>query len=176
YAGSHGRRQSDILQTVEDLLSGVESCDVVVVDDRDHGQAHQGHGAQMGEMCDTVEFDFERDRNLLLDFFGDMAGPLRDDLGVGVGHVGIGLDRQDVERDDAPDKQDQDAAEDEQEVRESEINSLADHAYCPARFSETSVENSRALVTSSSPGFTPARISCMPSGARPSALMAILRN
>src|ERR1700757_753875 len=127
-------------------------------------------------MGDAVEFDFKGNSNLLLDFFGGMSGPLRDDLGVRIGHIGIRFDGQIVKRDDAPDEEDQRAAEYEQGIREGEINGLPDHAYCPARFSATSVENSRALVTSSSPGFTPERISCMPSGARPSALMTILRN
>src|SRR6516164_666575 len=130
----------------------------------------------MGEMCDTVEFDFERNSDLLLDFLGGVSGPLRDDLSVCIGHIGIGFDGEIVKRDDAPDEEDQRTAEHEQGIREGEINGLTNHAYCPARFSATSVENSRALVTSSSPGFTPERISCMPSGARPSALMTILRN
>ena len=46
-----------------------------------------------------------RDGDLLLDLFGGAAGPLRDDLDVVVGDVGIGLDGQVVERDDAPDEQ-----------------------------------------------------------------------
>jgi hypothetical protein len=41
----------------------------------------------------------------MTDFFGGMAGPLGDDLGVGVGHVGIGLDGQAMERDDPPEEQ-----------------------------------------------------------------------
>ena len=46
-----------------------------------------------------------------LDFFGGMSGPLRDDLGVRIGHIGIRFDGQIVKRDDAPDEEDQRAAE-----------------------------------------------------------------
>jgi hypothetical protein len=53
-----------------------------------------------------------------------------------------------VERDDAPDKEDERSSQNQQRVGEREIDSPAN----------------------------PSRISCMPSGARPSATMAILRN
>jgi hypothetical protein len=44
-------------------------------------------------------------RHLLLDLLGGDARPLRDDLDVVVGHVGISFDRQLMERNSAPDKQ-----------------------------------------------------------------------
>ena len=46
----------------------------------------------MGFVGNAVQNDFERDGDLLFDFFGSVTGPLRDDLGVSVGNVGIGLD------------------------------------------------------------------------------------
>ena len=55
-------------------------------------------------MSHAVQFYFERNRDLLFDFFGGVAGPLRDDLRVGVGNVGVGFDRQIVKRNDAPDE------------------------------------------------------------------------
>ncbi len=70
----------------------------------------------MREMGDAVEFDFQGNGDLLFDFFGGVAGPLRDDLRVGVGDVGIGLDGQGVERDDAPDEEDERAPEYKQAV------------------------------------------------------------
>ncbi len=78
-------------------------------------------------MGDAVQFYFERNGDLLLDFFGGVTGPLRDDLRVGVGDVGIGFDGQSVERNDAPDKEHERSAEDEQGIRESEIDGLANH-------------------------------------------------
>ena len=59
----------------------------------------------MDYVRDAVHHGFERNRDLLLDLLGGNSGPLSDDFDVVVGHVGIGLDRQIVERDDAPDKQ-----------------------------------------------------------------------
>ena len=119
----------------------------------------------MREMGDAVQFDFEGDGDLLLDFFGGVSGPLGDDLGVGVGDVGIGLDGQSMEGKDAPDEEHERRAQNHEAVAQGEVDQRTDHSF----FSATSVENSRALVTSSSPGFTPSRICCMPSGARPSA-------
>ena len=46
--------------------------------------------------------NFDRDGDLLLHFFGGAARPLRDDLDIVIGHVGIGFDGQVVERDRLP--------------------------------------------------------------------------
>src|ERR1700676_632164 len=121
-------------------------------------------------MVDTVEFHLQRNGDLLFNFLGGMPRPLRDDLGIGVGHIRIGFDGQSVKREDAPDEKHQRSAQNHKAVAQGKVDQGADHF-----FSATSVENSRALVTSSSPGLTPSRISCMPSGARPSACTAILR-
>ena len=51
----------------------------------------------MREVSNAVEFYFQRDGNLLLDFLGGMSWPLGDDLCVGVGNVRISLDGQSVE-------------------------------------------------------------------------------
>ena len=83
----------------------------------------------MSEMSNTVEFDFERDCDLLFDFFGGVAGPLRDDLRVGVGDVGIGFDGQGVERNDAPNKKDEGRAQDHEAVAKREVDKRTDH-YC----------------------------------------------
>ena len=56
-------------------------------------------------MSDTVQDHFERNRNLLLDFLCRMARPLGNDLRIGVGDVGVGLDGQIVEGNDAPDEE-----------------------------------------------------------------------
>src|ERR1700722_9130197 len=127
-------------------------------------------------MRNAIQFDFQRNCDLLLDLFGRVSRPLRDDLRVGVGNVGIRLNREIVKRDDAPHEQHQRTTQHHQAVSQSKIDHGADH-YCfdSAFFSATSVENSSALATTSSPGFTPSRISCMPSGASPSACTATLR-
>ena len=61
----------------------------------------------MIQMRDAVHCDFERNRDLLLHFFGGAARPLRDDLDVIVGDVGVGFHRKVVEGDRAPNQQQQ---------------------------------------------------------------------
>jgi hypothetical protein len=51
-----------------------------------------------------------------------MAGPLRNDLDVGVGDIRIGLDGKIVERDDAPYKEDDCEAEYQDAIVESQID------------------------------------------------------
>src|SRR5579864_398772 len=121
-------------------------------------------------MSDAVKLHFQRDRDLLFDFLGGVSRPLGDDLRVGVGHVRICLDRQGVERKHAPAEKHQRRAQNHQAVAQRKINQGPNHF-----FSATSVENSKAFETTSSPGFTPSRISSIPSGARPSACTTILR-
>ena len=103
----HAGRQRDMLQPVEHFLAGVEGGDVVVVNDGDDRQSCKRDGAQMGQMGDAVQFHLEGNGDLLFDFFGGMAGPLGDDLRVGIGDVGIRFNGQIVKRNDAPGKKNQ---------------------------------------------------------------------
>ena len=64
----------------------------------------------------------DRNGDLLLDFFGGAAGPLRDDLNVVAGHVGIGFHGQIVEGDHAPDRQQGGCREDQKAVVQGEID------------------------------------------------------
>src|SRR5579872_6988776 len=114
-------------------------------------------------MGDAVEFDLQRDGDLLLHFLGGMAGPLGDDLGVGVGDVWVGLDGQIVEGDDAPNEKHQRSAENQQAVAQGKIDQAADHSFCSA----TAVENCRASATTCSPLFTPPCRICMSSEVTP---------
>ena len=45
-------------------------------------------------MRNPVHHDLDRNRDLLLDLLGDVSRPLRDDLHVVVGDVGISLHRE----------------------------------------------------------------------------------
>src|ERR1017187_6894451 len=126
----------------------------------------------MRQVRHAVQFHLQRYRNLLLHLFRRMSRPLGDHLRVRVGHVGIRFDRQVMERNDAPHEQHQRSAQNHQAVAQRKIDHHADHSF----FSATSLENSSAFVTTSSPGFTPSRISCMPSGASPSACTPTRRN
>ena len=81
----------------------------------------------MGEVGDAVQLDFKRNGDLLLDFFRGVTRPLGDDLRVGVGDVGVSLDGQGVERDDAPGEKHDRSTEHEQGVCQGEVDGLADH-------------------------------------------------
>src|ERR1700687_6195029 len=113
----------------------------------------------MGFVGNAVQGDFERDRDLLFDLFSGMAGPLRDDLRVSVGDVGIRFDGQITKRNDAPDEQHQRHAEYQDAIAQREIDEQTNHLPC----SEAAAENASASATSSSPTFAPWRICCRPS-------------
>ena len=81
----------------------------------------------MDDVRDSVHDDFKRNGNLLLDLFGGYAGPLGDDFDVIVGDVGVGFDGKLMERDGAPDEQQESCSEDEKAVVEREIYESANH-------------------------------------------------
>ena len=61
----------------------------------------------MNDAGDSVHYSFERNRNLLFHLLSRNSRPLGDDLNVIVGDIGVGLDGEIVERDDAPCKKDE---------------------------------------------------------------------
>ncbi len=93
----------------------------------------------MSQVGYAVELDFERDRDLLLHLFCGMAGPLGDDLDVGVRHIRISFDGKIVERDDAPNKEDDCEAEYQDAIVKSQIDQVTDHLVCVASDSKKSV-------------------------------------
>ena len=70
--------------------------------------------------------DFDRNRDLLFHLFGGAARPLRDHLDVIVGDVGIRLHRQIVERNRAPDEQQDGQRRHQKPVVEGEIDESAE--------------------------------------------------
>src|ERR1035438_9163482 len=125
----------------------------------------------MRQVRNPVQLNFERNGDLLFHFLRRMARPLRDDLRIGISHVGIRFNRQVVKRNNAPHEQHERSAQHQQPAVQSDVDGLADHLLFLLSyfFSATSLENSSAFATTSSPAFTPSRISCKPSGASPSA-------
>ena len=73
-------------------------------------------------MGNAVHHDFKGNGDLLFHFFGSASGPLRDDLNVIVGDVGIGFHRQIVKGDGAPDEQQQGREQNQKTIIESEID------------------------------------------------------
>ena len=104
----------------------------------------------MRHVRNAVHGDFERNGDLLLDLLGGDAGPLRDDLDVIVRHVGIGFDGKLMERDRAPDEQQQRRRQHQEAVLQREIDELANHCYCSTVFWKTS-----AFGTTCAPGLRP---------------------
>src|SRR5580692_1284640 len=110
----------------------------------------------MRHMRDAVQLYFERNRDLLLDLLRRMSRPLRDDLGVGVGDVGVSFDWQIMKRNNAPDKQDESQAQHQDSVAQSEIDEQPNHFPCSA----TLVDNASALAMTSSPAFNGPSCNC----------------
>src|SRR6202165_4401883 len=125
----------------------------------------------MGFVWNPIQGDFERDGDLLFDLFGSVARPLRDDLRISVGDIGIRFYGQIAKRDDAPDEQHQRHAEYQDAIAQREIDEQTNHLPC----SEAAAENASASATSSSPTFAPWRICCRPSD-RPAVCTSRRRN
>src|SRR5580658_4646302 len=106
----------------------------------------------MGQVRNARHLDFNGNCDLALDLFRAAAGPLRDDLHVVVGHVGVSLDRQGFESHDAPSSNEQDSAKHQPSALEREVDEGANHYWFPA------VSSSRALPTTCCPGSRCARI------------------
>src|ERR1035438_9959271 len=114
----------------------------------------------MLKVRDAVHLDFDRNRDLLLDLFRRSPWPLRNHLHPGIGHVRVGLDRQVVERNDAPNKQQNRHAQHNKAVIQCEVDDGANHyCCCSAEF-----WNSSALATTCWPGVSPETISCIAPG------------
>ncbi len=81
----------------------------------------------MHDMRNTIHHDFKRDRDLLLNLFRRNSRPLRNHFDIVVGDVGISLNRQMTESDDAPSEKNQGEGQHEQAIAESKVNDPANH-------------------------------------------------
>ena len=93
----------------------------------------------MRQVRNAGHLNLDRHGDLALDLFGAAARPLRDDLHIVVGHIGIGLDGQIAKRDDAPGGEHHHAAEDQPAVLEREIDECANHLLVPRGFKQQCV-------------------------------------
>src|ERR1700733_11296367 len=106
---------------------------------------------------DAADRDFNGHRALLLHLFGGAPGPLRNHLDVVVGYVGIRLHRQIMERDGAPDEQQNGKRQNHEPVVKCKINQTTNHYW------STVFSSSSALVTTCWPAARPEVTSCFPS-------------
>src|SRR5258708_38895830 len=88
----------------------------------------------MYSLWDAVQGDLKGNRDLLLDLFCRDTRPLGNNVYVVVRYVGIGLNRQPLERDDPPGEKDQRQRHDKKPVVESEIDDSPNHFIAPRCF------------------------------------------
>jgi len=127
----HAGRQSDLAQALENALAIPVVVGIVVEDELEIGESEEREGTQMDDVRNAVHYDFERNRDLLFDLFRRNPWPLCNDLDVVVGHVGIGLDGQPLERNNPAGEKDQRQTKDEQAVVKSKVNDPANHLLLP---------------------------------------------
>src|ERR1700729_268211 len=99
--------------------------------------------------------DLDRRGDLLLDFFGRAARPLRDYLDVVVGNVWIGFDGKIMEGHDSPAEEHHGKAEDEPAVVQRKIDETANHYWSAAFWS------ANTFATTCWPTSMPESISCI---------------
>jgi len=85
----------------------------------------------MHDVRNAAHNGFEWDGDLLLDLFRRDSRPLRYDLHVIVGYVGIRFDGKLVEGNRAPNNEQQRDGEDEKAILQREIDELTNHAGTP---------------------------------------------
>ena len=127
----HARRQGDLRQPLEHPLAVPGVHFVIVEDQLQIGKPEEREGAQVRDVRDAVHGDFQRDGDLLLDLFGGNSRPLRDDLDVVVGHVGIGFDGKLMEGDRSPAEEQDGRGEHEKAILQGEIDEFGDHFSVP---------------------------------------------
>ena len=100
---------------------------VVVENHGDARKPGQRYGAQILKVRNPVHYDLNGNRDLLLHFLRGPPRPLRDDRDVVVGDIGIRLDREVVERDCAPDQQQNRGCKNQKAIGEGKVDQGLNH-------------------------------------------------
>src|SRR5260370_9595646 len=109
----------------------------------------------MVQVRDSWHLNLSRNCHLLFDMFRGVSRPLGDDVDIVVGDIRIRLNREVVERDRSPGKEQKGNCQNNEAVAQREVDEFADH--CPSN-----VDSSwRTLETSCWPGVMPESISCL---------------
>src|SRR5580692_9764170 len=119
--------QSHLRQPFEHLLAVPVVAGAVVKNEHHAGKAKQRNGTQMRQVRQSVHLDFNRNGDLLFDFFGGAPGPLGDDLDIIIGNVGIRLDGEIVKGDRSPNEQENGDRQHDEAVVQREVDDCADH-------------------------------------------------
>ena len=150
------RRQRDLPKPLQNLLAIPVVDGVVIEDHLDVRKTGQRERAQMLHVGDAGHLNFDGDGDLLLYFFRRAPRPLCDHLNIVVGNIGIRFDRQVMERDGAPDKQQDGDCQDHEPVVQRKINQTTNHYW------STVFCSSRAFDTTCCPAASPEVTSCIP--------------
>ncbi len=81
----------------------------------------------MSDSRDAVHYGFERNGDLLFDLLGGNPRPLCNDIDVVIRNVGIRLNRQALEGNDAPRKQQDRYSQHQKAILQREVYEPADH-------------------------------------------------
>jgi len=92
---------------------------------------------------EASHLDFNGNGDLLLDFFGGAARPLRDDLDVVVGDVGIGFDGKLMERDGTPGEEEESSSDNQPAIVQREIDEAANHLRATLLFARNGASSHR---------------------------------
>src|SRR5208283_66310 len=99
----------------------------IIENEHEAGKSEEGGGTKMSQMRQTVHLNLNRDGDLFFHFLRRATWPLRDDLDVVIGNVGIGFNRQVVKGDRTPDQKQHSNGENDEAVIESKIDDGANH-------------------------------------------------
>src|SRR6202000_2915241 len=109
----------------------------------------------MLQVGDARHLDLGRHRNLLFDIFCRMPRPLRDDVDVVIRYIWIGLNRQVMERYDAPCEEQNCPTQNKKPIVQRKVDDPPDH--CASRVAS----NWSTFETTFWPEVMPERISCL---------------
>src|SRR5271157_166898 len=159
-------------QPLQDPLAVLKIIRVVIEPDDHDRQPGNGHGTQVRAVGYAAHTVLDGDGDLLLHLLGRYARPLRDDPGVIVGGVGIGLDIQMHELNNAQAEQKDTEGQHHPAVAQGKIDNSANHCLSPL-FSRIDWRvspcccavywSTRAVATTFWPGVIPVT-SCKASG------------
>src|SRR3974390_1161948 len=121
--------QGDLGEPLEHALSIPGILLFIVENEFQIGKAEERKRTEVGDVGNTIHNGFEGDGHLLLDLLGGDARPLRDDLDIVVGNIGIGFDGKLVEGESTPKNQENGNGEDNEAIVEREIDNTANHGF-----------------------------------------------
>ena len=139
----HALGDVHLRQALARLLAGEVEVGAVVEGEHDEGEAEEGEGVHAHEPGEPVHLLLDRERHLPLDLLRGVAGEEGDDLDLGVGQLGEGLDGQVPEGDRPGDGKGHREPEDGDRLGEGEREDAAHRG----------TRNSKGGASARAPGF-----------------------